>query len=1034
MALNISAWSIRKPIPPLVLFAVLIVLGLVSFRSLPVTQMPNIDVPVVTVTIAQAGAAPSELETQVARPVEDAIAGLTGVKHVTSVLSDGVAVAMVEFVLETPTDRAVNDVRDAVAKIRSTLPQSIEEPVIQRIDVAGLPILTYAASIPGMSVDQLSWFVDDTVVRAMQGVPGIAQVKRIGGVDREIRVDLRPDRLAALGITASEINDQLRTSNIDLAGGRGTVGVQEQSIRTLAGAATVEELAQRRIALPGGRQALLQDLATVTDGGAEPRSFARVDGKPVVAFSLYRSKGFSDVVVGDAAAARLQQLTAEHPELSISEIDNLVRYTRADYDMTMETLIEGAILAVIVVFLFLRDIRATIISALAIPLSVLPTFGVMEALGFSLNSISLLAITLATGILVDDAIVEIENIVRHMRMGKSPYRAAIQAADEIGLAVVATTMTIVAVFLPVSFMGGIAGQYFKQFGITVAVAVTFSLLVARLVTPLMAAYLMRDHAQEEERDGWVMRRYLRLLDWSIRHRGRTIAFGLGIFVASAALASLFPTGLLPNNDISRSSLSIELPPGSTLEDTQAVADRLSALLREQPEVKSVYAVVGGGGLNPLDVANSEVREATIVATLVPRAERSLDQKAWESAMRAKVAAEPDLRFSFGAGGGAREFTLLLSGDDSAVLVRASLAIEREIREQVPVLANVVSTAAIDRPEIRIVPRLAEAAALGVSVAQIAETVRIATLGEISANLAKFSAGDRQVPIRVQIAENARGKLATFETLRVPTATGSKVPLTSVAHIGFGEGATTIDRYDRQRRVSIEGDLVGKTPLGEAMTAVLALPSVRNLPPGVSIRPFGDAEIMQEVFSGFTLAMGAGVLLVLAVLVLLFADIAQPVTILVSLPLSIGGAFLALLVTGYPISLPVVIGILMLLGIVTKNAILLVDFAIEAIAAGAGRTEALIEAGRKRARPVVMTTLAMIAGMVPSAIGWGEGGAFRSPMASVVIGGLITSTVLSLVFVPAVFTVLDDLNRLCGRVFGRFVGARDEPEPAAPPAE
>ncbi|MGO1078392.1 efflux RND transporter permease subunit [Inquilinus sp. CA228] len=1034
MALNISAWSIRKPIPPLVLFAVLIVVGLVSFRSLPVTQMPNIDVPVVTVTIAQAGAAPSELETQVARPVEDAVAGLTGVKHVTTALTDGAAVVMAEFVLETPTDRAVNDVRDAVAKVRTTLPQSIEEPVIQRIDVAGLPILTYAASIPGMNVEQLSWFVDDTVVRALQSVPGIAQVTRIGGVDREIRVDLRPDRLAALGITASEVNDQLRASNIDLAGGRGTIGVQEQSIRTLAGAATVEELAQRRIALPGGRQALLQDLATVTDGGAEPRSFARVDGKPVVAFSLYRSKGFSDVVVGDAAALRLQQLTMEHPELSITEIDNLVRYTRADYDMTMETLIEGAILAVIVVFLFLRDFRATIISAVAIPLSVLPTFAVMDALGFSLNSISLLAITLATGILVDDAIVEIENIVRHMRMGKSAYRAAIQAADEIGLAVVATTMTIVAVFLPVSFMGGIAGQYFKQFGITVAVAVTFSLLVARLVTPLMAAYLMRDKGHEEARDGWVMRRYLRLLDWSIRHRGRTIAAGLGIFVASAALASLFPTGLLPNNDISRSSLSIELPPGSTLEDTQAVADRVSALLRAQPEVTSVYAVVGSTGVNPLDVAGGEVREATIVATLVPRAERSLDQKAWERTMQAKIAVEPDLRFSFGAGGGSREFTLLLSGNDSAVLEQASLAIEREIRDRVPVLANVVSTAAIDRPEIRIVPRLAEAAALGVSVAQIAETVRIATLGDISANLAKFSSGDRQVPIRVQIAETARGKLATFETLRVPTATGGKVPLTSVAHIGFGEGATTIDRYDRQRRVAIQGDLIGKTPLGEAMTAVLALPSVQALPPGVSIRPFGDAEIMQEVFSGFTLAMGAGVLLVLAVLVLLFADIAQPVTILVSLPLSIGGAFLALLVTGYPISLPVVIGILMLLGIVTKNAILLVDFAIEAIAAGAGRTEALIEAGRKRARPVVMTTLAMIAGMVPSAIGWGEGGAFRSPMASVVIGGLITSTVLSLVFVPAVFTVLDDLNRLFGRVFGRFVGARDEPEPAAPPAE
>jgi multidrug efflux pump subunit AcrB len=1032
MALNISAWSIRQPKPPLVLFAILIVLGFGSFRSLPVTQMPNIDVPVVTVAIAQAGAAPSELETQVARPVEDAVAGLTGVKHVTSALADGASVTMVEFVLETPTDRAVNDVRDAIAKIRSALPQSIEEPVIQRIDVAGLPILTYAASIPSMSVEQLSWFVDDTVVRAMQGVPGIAQVKRIGGVDREIRVAVRPDRLAALGITVSEVNDQLRSTNVDLAGGRGTVGVQEQSIRTLAGVTTVAELAQRRITLSGGRQALLQDLATVTDGGAEPRSFARVDGKPVVAFSLYRAKSFSEVAVADAAQLRLQALVAEHPDLSITEIDNLVRYTRADYSMTMVTLIEGAVLAIIVVFLFLRDFRATIISAFAIPLSVLPTFAAMELLGFSLNAISLLAITLATGVLVDDAIVEIENIVRHMRMGETPYRAAIRAADEIGLAVVATTMTIVAVFLPVSFMGGIAGQYFKQFGITVAVAVTFSLLVARLITPLMAAYLLSDKAHATERDGWAMRLYMRLLGWSIRYRGRTIAFGLAIFAVSAALASLLPTGLLPNNDISRSALSIELPPGSTLEDTQAVADRLSALLRLQPEVRSVYAVVGGAGLNPLDIANSEVRKATLIATLAPRSERSVDQKAWESSMWAKVAAEPDLRVSFGAGGGAREFTLLLSGDNSAELERAALAIERQIRDHVPELANVVSTSAIDRPEIRIMPHLAEAAALGVSVAQIAETVRIATLGDVSANLAKLSSGDRQVPIRVQIAETARGRLATFETLRAPAAAGAKAPLTSVATIGFGEGTTTIDRYDRQRQVSIEGDLVGKTPLGEAMDAVLALPSVRALPSGVTIRPFGGAEIMQEVFSGFSMAMAAGVLMVFAVLVLLFADIAQSVTIVVSLPLSIGGAFLALLATGYPISLPVVIGILMLLGIVAKNAILLVDFAIEAIAAGSGRTEALLEAGRKRARPVVMTTVAMIAGMVPSAVGMNEGGAFRSPMAAVVIGGLITSTALSLVFVPAVFTVLDDLNRAFVRVFGRFVGARDEPETATLP--
>src|ERR1700722_2980777 len=776
MALNISAWSIRQPKPPLVLFAILIVLGFGSFRSLPVTQMPNIDVPVVTVAIAQAGAAPSELETQVARPVEDAVAGLTGVKHVTSALADGAAVTMVEFVLETPTDRAVNDVRDAIAKIRSALPQSIEEPVIQRIDVAGLPILTYAASIPSMSVEQLSWFVDDTVVRAMQGVPGIAQVKRIGGVDREIRVAVRPDRLAALGITVSEVNDQLRSTNVDLAGGRGTVGVQEQSIRTLAGVTTVAELAQRRIPLAGGRQALLQDLATVTDGGAEPRSFARVDGKPVVAFSLYRAKSFSEVAVADAAQLRLQALVAEHPDLSITEIDNLVRYTRADYSMTMVTLIEGAVLAIIVVFLFLRDFRATIISAFAIPLSVLPTFAAMELLGFSLNAISLLAITLATGVLVDDAIVEIENIVRHMRMGETPYRAAIRAADEIGLAVVATTMTIVAVSLPVSFMGGIAGQYFKQFGITVAVAVTFSLLVARLITPLLAAYFLRDRQHRAEGPGVIMGRYLRMLEWSLRNRFIALGLGALIFVGSIVIAGALPHGFLPTNDLSRSVLLIELPPGSTIVDTAATVDRITALLKERPEVRSVYAVGGATGTSGLSVTAGEVRKATIIIDLVARSNRSHDQKAFERDMRAALGAMPDVRYSFGNGGGGREFTLILSGSHGAALEQAALALEWEVREQVSVLANVVSTATLDRPEIRIVPRLEEAADLGISGGPLAEAARITTIGDVSAHLAKFSTADRQLPIRVQLDEQARDDLSTLDTLRIKAKSGTTVPL------------------------------------------------------------------------------------------------------------------------------------------------------------------------------------------------------------------------------------------------------------------
>ena len=1035
MALNVSAWSIRKPIPPLVLFAVLTVIGLFSFASLPVTRMPNIDLPLVSVAITQQGAAPSELEIQVTKRVETTVAGLPGVKHITSAVSDGLSLTVIEFQLETNVDRAVNDVRDAVTKIRTDLPQSIEEPLIQRIDIEGMAIATYAASAPAMTPEELSWFVDDKIIRALQSVRGVAQVKREGGVDREIRVSLDPARLQALGVTAADVNAQLRATNVDLAGGRGEVGAQEQTVRTLAGALTVDRLAEARIALPGGREARLSDLGTVTDGAAEPRIAARLDGKPIVAFGIYRAKGFSDVTVAEAADARLKAFMAAHPEVTVTPIDTTVRYTKADYQSAMHTLIEGAVLAVVVVFLFLRDFRATIISALAIPLSILPTFWTMEALGFSLNGVSLLAITLVTGILVDDAIVEIENIVRHMRMGKSPYRASIEAADEIGLAVVATTATIVAVFLPVSFMGGIAGQYFKQFGITVAVAVAYSLLVARLITPLLAAFFLRPHAIHDEKDGLIMRAYTRLVSASVRWRFVTVALGVGLFVGSLALSTLLPSGFLPENDTSRSILNMELAPGSTLAQSEAVANRIAAKLKQRPEVASVYASIGSGAsAGPVSSGSGEVRKGVLVINLKPRSQRALTQKQFEASFRDELARIPDIRTNFGNDAGQREFALIVSGSDGAAVERVAVALEKQARDRVPQLLNVVSTAAIDRPEIRITPKLDEAAELGVSAAQIAETVRIATIGDVEQNLAKFSAGDRQVPIRVQLDEAARADLSTFETLSVRREGGGDAPLSAVADIAFGQGPTSLDRYDRDRRIAIEGDLAPGVALGDALAAVMALPAAKSLPEGVTLKPFGDVEIMEEVFSGFAIAMGAGVLLVFAVLVLLFADVAQPVTILMSLPLSIGGALLALLATNNSISLPVVIGFLMLMGIVTKNAILLVDFAIEETQKGVDRTTALVDAGRKRARPIVMTTIAMAAGMVPSALALGEGGSFRAPMAIAVIGGLLASTVLSLVFVPAVYTIMDDLSRLFARVFGRFVGPRDEPEALPRPAE
>ena len=1033
MALNVSAWAIRKPIPPLVLFVILVALGVVHFRSLPVTRMPNIDLPIVLVTITQPGAAPSELETQVTKKVENAIAGVTGVKHITSSISEGASLTVVEFFLETNVDRAVNDTRDAVTKIRAEMPRSIDEPQIQRVDIEGLPIVVFAVSAPAMSAEEVSWFVDDTLARALQGVRGVAQVKREGGREREIRVALDPDRLMALGVTAAEVSRQLRATNLDVSGGRGEVGAQEQTIRTLAGAPTVEALGDTRIALSNGRSVRLKDLGSVIDTAAEPRTFARLDGKNIVAFGIYRAKGHSDVAVYDRVLQELDLLRAANPDITITEIDTSVSFTKADYSSAMQTLIEGAILAVIVVFLFLRDIRATIITTLAIPLSILPTFWVMDALGFSLNAVSLLAVTLVTGILVDDAIVEIENIVRHMRSGKSPYRAAMEAADEIGLAVVATTFTIVAVFAPVSFMGGISGQYFKQFGLTVAVAVLFSLVVARLITPLLAAYFLRDHGHGDTGPGRVMRGYLTVLAWSLRHRWTTIGLGFGIFVGTIFLSTLLPAGFLPSSDSSRSILSIELPPGTPLAETQRVADDIGARLRARPEVTSVYATAGSGGSGGFAHAAGEIRKAQLVLHLVPPAGR-MDQKSFEASFNTELRRIPDMRFTWSPDGQntQRGFQVMLSGADGPKVEAAALKLEKAIRDRVPTLANVVSSAALDRPEIRIVPKLDEAAELGVSVDTIAETVRIATIGDISANLAKFSAGDRQIDIRVQLDEKARTSLATFDALKVPTATGIAVPLSAVAEVAFGKGPTALDRYDRARRIAVEADLVGETPLGAALEAVKALPEARNLPPGVSLKESGDAEIMEEVFSGFAMAMAAGLMMVLAVLVLLFHDVLQPITILISLPLSVGGAFIALLLTGNSMSLPVVIGFLMLMGIVTKNAILLVDFAIEALHQGMDRTTALMEAGAKRAQPILMTTIAMVAGMLPSALALGEGGAFRAPMAIAVIGGLITSTLLSLVFVPSVFSVMDDLSRILGRIFGRFIGGADDGHgPGAP---
>ena len=1017
--MNMSTWAIRNPVPSLALFLVLFVVGLVSFRQLPVTQFPNIDIPIITISVVQSGAAPSEIASQIVKPIEDAVVDVTGVKHVTATATDSSALITIEFAIETDTDRALNDIKDAVAGVRSELPESVTEPVVKRLDVTGQAILTYAVSDPTRSVDELTYLVDEIVARDLATGKGVGKVESFGSADREIHVELEPDRLLALGITAADVSNQLRARNVDIGGGRGELAGQEFSIRALGSADTVSELAATPISLSSDRKVRLSDLGAVVDGASEQRTFAMLDGQSVVAFGVFRATGASDLVAGDSAKEKLAEIVEEYPNVTFSLIDDATVYTEGNYASAMDTLYEGAALAIFVVFLFLRNWRATIITAIALPLSIIPTFIVMQGLGFTLNTVSLLGITLVTGILVDDAIVEIENIVRHIQMGKPAYEASEEAAGEIGLTVIAISFTIVAVFAPVSFMSGIAGQYFKQFGLTVAVAVLFSLLVARLITPMMAAYFLKDGiVAEEERDGWIMRTYMAVLRWTLRNRTVTLFAGLAIFALSIFSATLLPTEFVPPSDVGRSSISLELPPGSTLKDTQESSDRIATILEQIPEVRSVFVNGGGSG---------SITKAEIVVNYGQKNERERSSFAIERDVQKLLADIPDVRLDLLNQNGARDISINVLGDSEQAASAAAQTLAGEMGG-LPSVGNVSTSAALTRPEIQIRPKPELAAQLGITASALATTIRIATIGDTEANLAKFNTGERQIPIVVRLEEEARRDLFKMAGQRIPSSSGKPVPLGVVAELALSTGPSSIERYDRQYRTSVEADLADGALLGPATEAINALPVAQNMPEGTSIQSAGDAEVMGEVFSSFGLAMGAGVLLVYVVLVLLFSSFITPITILLSLPLAIGGAIFALYVTDNAIGLSVVIGFLMLMGIVTKNAIMLVEFALEAMKGGVDRAEAMLDAGHKRARPIVMTTIAMTAGMVPSALAFGIGGEFRSPMAVAVIGGLLVSTMLSLLFVPSLFSVIDTAKVGARRMLVTVLGANQRAGP------
>ncbi len=1019
---QISAWSIRNPVPTVILFLLLSLAGVVSFANLRINDMPDFDIPTVAVSVSRAGAAPTEMETQVTRLVEDSVSGLGNVQRIVSTVNEGISTTRIEFALGTNIDRVTDDVRNAIDSIRPNLPADVLTPTVQRVDATGQPILTFIVDASGMAPDSLSWFIDNDVAKAVLSVRGVSKLERAGGVDQEIRVRLDPDRLMALGITAYQVSEQLRTQNINQPGGRVTLGHGEQAVRAVGSAKDVETLAQTRLSLRSGHSVTLSELGIVEKSWAEPRQRARFNDREVIGFSVYRSVGTGEVHVTKAVRAKVAAFATEHPEVAIREVITSTDDVLEGYAAAIEALLLGAVLAVLVVWLFLRDIRATLISSLALPLSLLPTFGVMYLLNESLNTLTLLGIALVVGILVDDAIVEIENIVRHMRQsGKTAYEAAMEAADEIGLAVVATTFSIIAVFMPVGFMPGIAGQAFKAFGIAVCVSVFFSLVVARMLTPLMGAYLMKAHGTEADEAFWVPR-YLRLLEWTLRWRWLTTFAGIAFFAGSISLISQLPTDFMPASDKGQSVLAIELAPGASLADTDAATKRAIDILQARPEVMSVYAALGtrtsSGGIGG-ESSSGEVRKAILTVNLKARGARSLSQQQFERSVSPELAAVPGVRVRFGADGssGAKVQVTLKSGN-AEMLSRTVSAITREM-QATSGFQNAGSTASLARPEIQIAPKPDKAAMLGISTETIAQTVSIATLGGADQNLPKFNLEDRQIPIRVMLEEGTRSDLSRILSLQVPTPGGS-VPLSSVADVALGAGPNQIDRIDRSRSATVEAELVGITT-GQAEELLSTLPSVKALPPGVTRQAAGDAENMEELLSGFMLAIGSGIVLLFFVMTLLFNNFMQPVTILTALPLSLGGAFGLMVATGTALSMPALIGILMLMGIAAKNSILLVEYAITARREQAlERNAALVDAARKRARPIVMTTLAMGAGMMPLALGMGADAEFRAPMAIAVIGGLLSSTVLSLIYVPAVFTVMDDLDLWARKTLGALI--------------
>ncbi|HEY9856788.1 MAG TPA: efflux RND transporter permease subunit [Stenomitos sp.] len=1025
---NFSTFFIKNPVTTIIMVLILTLLGIRSFMKMPLELFPNIEFPVVIVNTVYPGAAPAEVETLVTKPIEDALAGINGLKNMRSTSKDGISTVVCEFQLEVKSKDAASDVRDKVSAISYKLPKDARPPAYLTWSSSNAPIVNY--TITGHMTDvALSTYMTDKIKPKLEQVSGVAQIQLLGNAERTFEVALNPERLQAYNLSLPGVFQAIQTENYNLPGGKVEAAPRELSLRTMGKFANVEDLSHLYVTTPGGAQVQLNDLGTVRDTVKDRATYSSIDGQPAVFFSVMKQTDANSVDVVHAVDKKIAELQKTFPAgMAITKASDTSHFVEQSNEAVWEHLTIGAILAVLVLFVFLRNFMAMIISGLAIPLSILMAFVPMQLSGFTFNNITMMALSLVVGILVDDAVVDLENIYRHMEKGENPLKAAINATGEIQLAVTATTMTIVGVFLPMSFMSGYIGKFFRSFGLTVTFAVLFSLLIARTLTPMLSAYLLRvkpkvGHKPEEE-DGDLSGRYPRLLGWCLKHRWVVVAAATVAFVAGMGLTPFIQKGFMTSADRGEFLLRVKLPTGTVIAETARVADEVARQVKNLPGVDHAFVMIGSQG---------SVDQASVEVMLVDKSKRKKSDKEIAKDARemfahmtgAKVMAD---ELSMVAGAGNKPVQILLQGDNLDELRLYSDKLATLMHENA-MFADVETSLGEERSELRILPDRARMAQNGIQAMALANTLRLATTGDTPNTM---SAGPDEVDVWVRLDPAYRKDVNTLSSLTIQGQRGS-VPLGAVAAVQPGGGFAQIERKDRQRLVQVTSNLLPGVSVGTATDYVekKLLPKLA-LPPSVTIDMSGQAEQQRDSFSGFGQAMMMGVLLIFFILALQFSSFLHPLTIMFSLPLAIIGAMLGLLIFGKELGMMSLIGIIMLMGIVTKNAILIVDFVLTMRDRGYSRTEAVLRGAQVRMRPILMTTAAMVLGMLPMALGIGAGAEFRSPMAVVVIGGLMTSTGLTLVVVPVAYTLMDDLKEFFMRkVFRRKPTHPPHEAPVAP---